>query len=218
MADFAERRTIMVDTQVRPSDVTKFPIIEAMLSVPRENFVPLDRRETAYAGEHVELGEGRVVLDPRTLAKIIDAADIGPTDTVLDIGPGFGYSSALAARMAEAVIALESTAERVSDAEQALAEVSADNVAVVEGALAEGAAKHGPYDVILIQGAVQRVPDALTDQLKDGGRIVALFEDGGSLGAVRVGLNDDGRMSWRFAFNAAAPVLPGFEAERAFAL
>ena len=179
----------MVDTQVRPSDVTKFPIIEAMLTVQRENFVPTDRREAAYAGEHVSLGAGRVVLDPRTLAKMLDAADIGPDEMVLDIGSGLGYSAAVAARMAEAVIALEEDAALATEAERALSEAAADNVAVIEGPLSEGASKHGPYDVILIQGAVETVPVALLDQLKDGGRIVAIFDEGASLGAVRVGLH-----------------------------
>lgn len=217
MSDFANRRETMVDTQVRPSDVTKFPIIDAMLSVPRELFVPADKREAAYVGEHVSLGGTRVVLDPRTLAKMLESADIQPDELVLDIGAGLGYSSALAARMAEAVIALEDDADRVADAERALAEAGSDNVAVVEGVLAEGAAKHGPYDVILVQGAVQHMPEEVIGQLKDGGRIVAIFQEG-ALGSVRVGYFIDGAVSWRFAFNAGAPILPGFEAERAFVL
>lgn len=217
MADFARRRTTMVDTQVRPSDVTKFPIIEAMLRIPRELFVPSEKREAAYVGENVDLGGGRVVLDPRTLAKMLEAVDIQPDEMVLDIGAGYGYSSALAAHLAEAVVALEEVPEMAEEAERALAEAGADNAAVVTGTLAEGAAKHGPYDVILIQGAVQHLPDAITDQLKDGGRIVAIFQEG-ALGVVRVGYRIDGQMTWRFAFNAGAPVLPGFEANRAFTL
>lgn len=215
--DFASRRSTMVDTQVRPSDVTKFPIIDAMLTVPRELFVPADKRELAYVGEHVDLGEGRVVLDPRTLAKMLEAANIQNDETVLDVGAGLGYSSALAAQIADAVIALENDAARVADAEAVLSEAAIDNVAVVEGPLAEGAAKSGPYDVILIQGGVQQVPEALTAQLKDGGRIVAIFMDG-ALGSVRVGHAIDGAINWRFAFNGSAPLLPGFEAKRAFAL
>ena len=217
MADYTQRRTTMVDTQVRPSDVTKFNIIDAMLSVPRELFVPADRREAAYAGEHIDLGGGRVVLDPRTLAKMLDAVDIQSDEMVLDVGAGLGYSSAVAARTAEAVIALEENADLAGDAEQALAEASADNVAVVTGPLAEGAAKHGPYDVIMVQGAVQHMPESLTDQLKEGGRIIAIFTERG-LGAVKVGYRIDDDISWRFAFNAGAPVLPGFEASRAFVL
>lgn len=217
MSDFAIRRQIMVDTQVRPSDVTKFPIIDAMLSVPRELFVPADKREAAYVGEHVGLGGRRVVLDPRTLAKMLEVVDIQPDETVLDIGVGYGYSSALAARLSEAVIALEDDSDRVSESERALAEAGIDNVAVVEGVLAEGAEKHGPYDVILVQGAVQTIPEAIIDQLKESGRVVAIFQDG-ALGAVRVGYKIDGAVSWRFAFNAGAPVLEGFEAEQAFVL
>ena len=217
MTDFARRRTMMVDTQVRPSDVTKFPIIDAMLTVPREMFVPADRREMAYVGEHVSLGDGRVVLDPRTLAKMLEAANLQNEDMVLDIGSGLGYSAALAAHIADAVIALEETPERVADAEAALSEAGIDNVAVVDGPLSEGAAKSAPYDAILIQGAVERVPDTLIEQLKDGGRIVAIFMEG-ALGSVRVGHYIDGAVSWRFAFNASAPLLPGFEQEKAFAL
>ena len=217
MTDYTQRRTTMVDTQVRPSDVTKFTIIDAMLSVPREIFVPDDRREAAYAGEHIALGQGRVVLDPRTLAKMLDAVDIQNTEMVLDVGAGLGYSSAVAARMAEAVIALEEDPDLASEAERALSEASADNAAVVTGPLIEGAAKHGPYDVILVQGAVQHMPTALTDQLKDGGRIAAIFAEG-ALGVVRIGYRIDDTISWRFAFNAGAPVLPGFEKSRAFAL
>jgi len=207
----------MVDTQIRPSDVTKFPIIEAMLAVPRELFVPADRRDAAYIGENVPLGGSRVVLDPRTLAKMLEAADIQPDELVLDIGAGLGYSAAVAARLAEAVIGLEENPEFAAEAERALAETGADNVAVVEGTLANGAPRHGPYDVILVEGAVAHVPAALTDQLKDGGRIVAIFADG-ALGTVRLGYRIDEAISWRFAFNAGAPVLPGFEASREFVL
>lgn len=217
MADYAQRRTTMVDTQVRPSDVTKFPIIEAMLRIPREVFVPAARSEAAYVGENLDLGGGRVVLEPRTLAKMLDAVNIQRDELVLDIGTGYGYSTALAAHLAEAVVALEEVPQLAQEAERALAAVGADNAAVVEGPLARGAARHGPYDVILIEGAVQHLPEEITDQLKDGGRIAAIFQEG-ALGVVRIGYRIDGRMTWRFSFNAGAPVLPGFEANRAFML
>ena len=100
MTDFATRRTMMVDTQVRPSDVTKFTIIEAMLSVPREVYVPADKREAAYMGEHVPLGQGRVLMDPRTLATMLDALAIPPGETVLDLFCGLFYSTSVIARMA----------------------------------------------------------------------------------------------------------------------
>jgi protein-L-isoaspartate(D-aspartate) O-methyltransferase len=217
MTDFAQRRTTMVDTQVRPSDVTKFPIIDAMLKVAREDFVPADKRDAAYADTHIDLGGGRVVLDPRTMAKILEAVDIQPDEMVLDVGAGLGYSSALIGRLGEAVIAFDDDPDRVSAAGNLLAEAGIDNAAAVHGVLSEGAAKHGPYDVILIEGAVEHIPDELTAQLKDGGRIAAIFAEG-ALGSVRVGYMIDGVVSWRFAFNASAPVIPGFEARRAFTL
>ncbi len=217
MSEFARRRTIMVDTQVRPSDVTKFPIIDAMLTVPRECFVPSALQEAAYAGENLEVAPGRTLLDPRTFAKILEAVNIQPTDLVLDVGAGLGYSSAVAAHLAEAVIALDDNADLVSEAETALAAVGADNVAVVEGALTDGAAKHGPYDVILIQGGVEEVPEALIAQLKDGGRIAAIFEDG-RLGTVRVGLKSDSNVTWRYAFNGNAPLIAGFSKRAEFVL
>ncbi len=100
MLDNAANRTMMVDTQVRPSDVTKFPIIDAMLTVRREAFVPQSKRNVAYVGENIDIGVGRVVLEPRTFAKMLDALDIQRSDVVLDIGCGLGYSSAVLAHMA----------------------------------------------------------------------------------------------------------------------
>ena len=217
MADFAARRTTMVDTQVRPSDVTKFPIIDAMLAVPREAFVPDGMREAAYVGENLDLGSGRVLLEPRTLAKMLDALDIQPDELVLDIGCGLGYSSAVIARVSEAVVALEQDSDLAADAQRLLGENGADNVAVIEAALTQGAAKHGPYDVITIQGAVEELPGVLLDQLKDGGRIAAIFMEN-ALGICRIGYKFGDQMTWRFSFNASAPVLQGFERQRDFVL
>lgn len=217
MPDFALRRTQMVDNQIRPSDVTKYPIIGAMLDVPRERFVPEALREAAYVGENLAIAPGRALLEPRTLAKMLDALDIQPGEAVLDVGCGLGYSAAVIARLAEAVIALEEDAELAAGAEAALVEAGADNAVVVTGPLAAGAAKHGPYDVIVIEGAAEAVPEALIDQLKEGGRIGCLFLSG-ALGVCRIGHKHGGRVSWRYGFNAAAPVLPGFEASKEFAL
>ncbi|RLL71316.1 protein-L-isoaspartate O-methyltransferase family protein [Paenirhodobacter hankyongi] len=216
MQDFATRRTMMVDTQVRPNDVTKFPIIEAMLAVPREDFVPPARREAAYIGENVPLAPGRVLLEPRSFSKMLDALDIQPTDLVLDIGCGLGYSSAVIARMAEAVVALEE-GDMATLAEAALARAGADNAAVVAAPLISGADKHGPYDAILLEGGVEVVPAAILGQLKEGGRIAAIFMQG-ALGVARIGRKIDGEIAWRDIFNAAAPVIPGFVAEKEFVL
>ncbi|NPD15932.1 protein-L-isoaspartate O-methyltransferase [Xinfangfangia sp. D13-10-4-6] len=217
MSDFASLRMTMVDTQVRPSDVTKFPIIDAMLHVPRENYVPADKRDAAYIGAHVGLGADRVLLEPRTFAKMIEALEIGPGDLVLDVGAGLGYSSALLARLVQTVVALEEDPALATEAERILAADGVDNVVVVQGPLAAGAAKYAPYDAIVISGAIEELPEALTAQLKEGGRIVAVVMTG-ALGTVKHGLKTDGRIDWRFAFNAAAPVLPGFTKEKTFTL
>ena len=217
MTDYATRRTMMVDTQIRPSDVTKFPIISAMLSVPRENFVPRDKREAAYMGDNIDLGGNRTILDPRTFAKMLDALDIQPTDFVLDIGMGLGYSAAVLSQLGEAVVAVEDDQTRFAEASEALGDFGADNVIPHLGDLAEGAAEHGPYDVILIQGAVEHVPDTVLAQLKDGGKIACLFAEG-ALGTVKIGYKLDERMDWRASFNAGAPTLDGFQRHRAFTL
>jgi protein-L-isoaspartate(D-aspartate) O-methyltransferase len=216
VADFDTRRTMMVDTQVRPSDVTKFPIIEAMLHVPREMFVPHALREAAYVGENLDIG-GRVMLEPRTLAKLMDAMDIQKSDVVMDVGCGLGYSTAVLARLAEFVVAVEDDGARADAAQANLSDTGVDNAAVMTGPLAEGAAKSAPYDAILIEGAVEDVPAAIIDQLREGGRIGCIFAEG-AVGVARVGLKTDGRVSWRFVFNAGAPVLHGFARARAFAL
>lgn len=217
MSDYATRRLAMVDTQIRPSDVTKFPIIEAMLTVPREAFVPLDMREAAYMGKNLDLKDGRVLLEPRTLAKMLDALNIQRNELVLDVAAGLGYSSAVIARMAEAVIALEETEALADEAQSLLAEHNVDNVVVHAGELTKGAAEHGPYDVIIVQGGVEELPESLLAQLKDGGRIACVVMTG-ALGDVQLGQKTGGDVAWRSVFNAGAPVLPGFERARAFAL
>lgn len=217
MPDFAARRLMMVDNQVRPNDVTKYPVIEAMLTIPREEFVPDARRPVAYSGENLDIGAGRVLLEPRTLAKLVDALDIQLGDLVLDVGCGYGYSTAVIARMAEAVVGLEQDEEMAREAETRLARTGVDNAAVVQGSLAQGWAGQAPYDVILIGGGVEEVPDAIADQLKEGGRIATVFAEG-NLGVARLGIRLNGRINWRYAFNAHAPLLPGFGIARGFSL
>ena len=217
MTNFLTRRTTMVDTQIRPADVTKFPIIDAMLQVRREIFVPDHLNETAYADTILDLGHGRVILEPRTFAKMLDAVDIQGNELVLDIGCGLGYSSAVIGKFSEAVVSIEENEAMAAEAEANLAAEGCLNVAVVQGSLAQGAAQHAPFDVIVVQGAVEHMPAALIEQLAEGGRIVAVFSQKGQ-GAVRVGYKTDGQMSWRFACNAFAPILKGFVAERSFAL
>lgn len=217
MNEFATRRMMMVDTQVRPSDVTKFPIIEAMLHIPREAYVPSDKREAAYVGENITLANGRVVLDPRSFAKMLDALDLQPSDLVLDLGVAYGYSAAVTARMVDTVVAVEADADMATEAQRILSEQGVDNAVVISSALTDGNAKHAPYDVIMVQGGVEVIPESVLAQLKEGGRIGAIFMEG-ALGTARIGTKVDGRVTWRNAFHATAPLLTGFEKVKDFAL
>lgn len=216
MSEYAARRVMMVDNQVRPSDVTKYPVIGAMLAVPRERFVPEARQAAAYVGENIEIAPGRVLLEARTFAKLLDALNLTGTELVLDVGAGFGYSTAILARLAQMVIALEAP-PLAAEAEARLAAEGVDNAVVVTGELTAGAAAHAPYDVIVIEGGVEDLPEALLSQLKIGGQVAALFMRG-ALGVVRIGTKTTDGIQWRDTFNAAAPVIPGFAAKRVFAL
>ena len=211
------RRQIMVDTQIRPSDVTKFPIIDAFLSVPREKFVPDGKREAAYIGENFQIGQSRVILDPRTLAKLLEALDVQKDELVLDIGTGLGYSSAVISLIAEVVIAVEEDSSLASEAEEILSEIGADNVVVQVSKLKDGAPEHGPYDVIILQGGVEEIPSSILKQLKNGGRIGAIFIEEG-LGTAKIGFKLHDKINWRYSFNAAAPILTGFFKQKDFAL
>jgi len=217
MTDTTALRTMMVDTQVRPSDVTKFPIIEALLAIEREAFVPADKAPVAYMDEPITLIPGRVLADVRGFAKMLDALDLTRDELVLDLGCGLGYSAAVLARMVDAVVAVEEDSDMARDAEVTLGEKGIDNVAVLHAPLTEGAPKAGPYDVIVIEGGVETIPAAIEDQLKEGGRIAAVFVEG-ALGACKIGHKSNGRISWRMAFNTTMPILPGFALEKGFAL
>lgn len=215
MMDFEAARTAMVDCQVRPSDVTRYPIIAAMLHVPREQFVPMQYRTVAYAGEHIPLGAGRVLLDARSFSKMLEELAITASDLVLDIGCGFGYSTAVISRLAEAVVAVEEDPAMAAEASTLLAAQAVDNAVVTGAPLVAGDPAHGPYDVIVLEGGVETVPATIADQLKDGGRIAAIFM-AGTFGQMRLGLKSGNRIAWRTEFDATAPVLPGFEKGHGF--
>jgi protein-L-isoaspartate(D-aspartate) O-methyltransferase len=217
MTDFAELRRVMVDTQIRPSDVTKFTVIDAMLKVSRERFVPDARRATAYVEDMIELAPGRAIVEPRTLAKMLDVLNIQPDEMVLDLGCAQGYSTAVIAQMAQIVVGVEDLDGIPAEAQSALMESDVDNAIIHDGPLAEGAPEHGPYDVIVAQGGVEDLPAAILSQLKDGGRIACIMTQE-ALGSVMIGHKIGDRVTWRFAFNATAPVLPGFARTRIFSL
>lgn len=217
MTEFAQRRTMMVDTQVRPNDVTSYPVIEAMLNIPREAFVPAAMRDVAYVGENIAIGHGRELLAPRTIGLILETLELKNSDLVLDVGCGYGYAAACAARVAEAVVAIDDIPDFTTEAQQRLTDQGIFNVAVAQAHLTEGWPGQAPYDAVMIGGAIEVFPDGLADQLRDGGRVVAIFKEG-NLGIARIGRKIDGRINWRLAFNAFAPVLPDFSRVPGFAL
>lgn len=209
-ADFTQLRAKMVDGQLRTTDVTSASVLEAMGSVPRELFVGEARKALAYLDDDLEIAPQRYLMEPSPLAKLLQLADIQPGDSVLDVGSGTGYSAAVVSRLAAKVTALESDAALVDAAAPLLASVGAANVAFVKGTLSAGYAANGPYDVIVVEGAVGQMPQVLFDQLKEGGRLVVV-EGYGNAGIARLYLKANGVVSGRRAFNAAVKSLPGFE-------
>jgi protein-L-isoaspartate(D-aspartate) O-methyltransferase len=215
--DFTQRRIKMVDGQLRTTDVNDARVLDAFLAVPREEFVPRAKRELAYIDEDIEVspagrdaGMPRFLMEPSPFGRLVQLAEVRPTDFVLDIGCATGYSAAVLSRLASSVVALESDPELAQQATETLSRLGFDNVAVVEGPLNQGCPAEAPYDVILLGGAVDEIPETLFAQLRDGGRLVAVTGEG-LAGVAQVFLKSGEIVSGRRVFNAAVRRLPGFE-------
>ena len=212
MSGFTIARQKMVDGQVRPSDVTDIRIIDAMLAVPRDAFVPPLQRAMAYLDIDLDVSEGlsekRYLIKPVVTAKMLQAAEIRDTDNVLVVGCATGYSAAIVARLAAQVTATERDAALAGKAQDVLALVGHPNVTVRAAAAAEGDAANAPYDVIMLNGATEVTPVGLYRQLKDGGRLVGVFAMMQPQRAMVV-THSHGDFGTRALFDAAVPVLPG---------
>lgn len=205
----------MVATQVRTNKVTDTRIIAAMEAVARERFVPSSLEAVAYVDHDLEITPGRFLMSPMVFARLLQAAGIGGNDVVLDVGCGTGYSAAVISDIAGAVVALESDAGLADQASELLTEFQVDNVVVVSGDLSAGYPDQAPYDVIVLNGAVEALPEALTGQLANGGRLVGVILEGG-ISSASLYLMQGETLSRRVLFEAGAKLLPGFEAPPEF--
>lgn len=214
--DFELARRNMVDNQVRTNRVTDSLVISALRAIPRELFVPAGRKGIAYIDDDLEVAPGRFLMEPMILARLLQLAEIQRADTVLDVGCATGYSSAVLGKMASSVVALEQDAELVNWAAETLLGLGIDNAVVVEGKLSEGLADQGPYDVIFVNGAVDRVPEGLREQLADGGRLVAVVRGEKGVGHATLVTRNGGAFGHRTDFDANARTLPGFTRQPSF--
>jgi protein-L-isoaspartate(D-aspartate) O-methyltransferase len=210
MSDFVIARQKMVDGQVRTSDVTDQRIIDAMLAIPREIFVPADKTAMAYLDLDLEVGKNRFLLKPAVVAKLLQAADVGPTDSVLVVGCATGYTAALAAHLAGQVHATDPDPALVSRATRSFAKLGLASISLTVAPPADGDAAHAPYDVIVLEGSTEIAPENLYRQLKEGGRLVGVFASGNIKRATLVTHSHDDFGS-RILFDAFARNLPGLQ-------
>ena len=216
MTDFERARRSMIDSQIRPGGVIDLRVVAAMAEVPRELFVPEERRTFAYIDEDLFIGtdaEGakRYLMEPLTFARMLQLADIAPEDCVLDVGTTTGYSAAVLSKLAQSVIALERDAALAEKAGTTLEELDCVNVAVVTGPHEEGWRREAPYDAIVLNGRIEERPDVLLEQLADLGRLVCVFGRPHE-SRIRVYTRRDKAISFIDYHDASVPPLPGFAA------
>jgi protein-L-isoaspartate(D-aspartate) O-methyltransferase len=218
--DYQDARQKMVDNQIRTTDVTSHSVLRAFLTVERQDFVPASLKPLAYIDTDLQITSAdgsapRYLMEPSPLAKLLQLAEIKPDHVVLEIGCAEGYAAALLSLLAGSVVAVESDGTLAEAASARLSESGYDNVAVVTGDLEAGYASEAPYDIIFFNGAVETVPEAITEQLREGGRLVAAVGSGNSAQA-HVFAKDGGVVSGRPVFNLSIKPLPGFRKAEEF--
>lgn len=210
MIDYAAARLAMVESQLRTNKVTDEAVLAAFLAVPRERFVPPHLAGVAYIDEDIPLGRGRSMMEPMVLGRLLQLAAIAPGDGVLEIGAGTGYATAILARLGARVVAVESDRELIAVARARMQEMQIGNVTLLEGPLEQGYPAGAPYEVILIDGAVVAIPEAIARQLAEGGRLVTVVKPH-ALGHAVLMTRTEGILSQRRVFDAGTAKLPGFE-------
>jgi protein-L-isoaspartate(D-aspartate) O-methyltransferase len=212
MTDFALARRNMIEGQLRPNRVTSTPLLAVIADLPRERFLAAGLRSVAYADDDVPLGNGRYLMEPMILARLIQTLQPQPQDKALVVASGTGYGSALLARLVKSVVAVEADAALAGSAEQTIRALGIANLRPIVGKMEEGCAGEAPYDVILIEGAVQHIPPAIVAQLAEGGRLATVLAapSAGVLGVAHLMVKEGGVASGRPIFDAGTPALPGF--------
>ena len=215
--DYSAARHNMVENQIRVNRVTNQGIINAFGKIPRELFVPDNLATLAYVDEKLMITEGRYLLQPMVLARLLQSAKIRPDDVVLEIGCGTGYSTAILASIANTVVAIEEDETLAKRATNNMVELGVDNAAIMTSPLAEGYKKQHPYNAIVLSGSVAKVPESILAQLIDGGRLVTVVNKHDSLGKGVLMTKFGGSISTEEIFDAWTPILPGFELPPSFA-
>ena len=216
-SSFATARKTMVDCQLRPSKVTDQFILDAFMTIPREDFVGKQQRALAYVDEDLPLSGGRCLMEPMVLARLLQALKIRPDDSVLIVGAGRGYGTAVSAKLAGSVIAIETRANLVDKAQAVLVSIGIDNAAIVKSRLVDGYPEEGPYDRILIEGGVETVPDSLLKQLTPKGRLAAIYrKPGHPVGVASVWTRSGKEFTRTPLFDARVPNLDEFNAKVEF--
>ena len=218
MLNYVQARKHMVESQIQTAGVVDSRILEAFLAMPREKFVPESLRDVAYVDKNLALGEGRFLLEPSVLARMMQAANVNPKDIVLNIGDMAGFSSAMLSRLVSMVVTVETRAGVLDAARQSWGECSDCNIAVISGDLTEGCPEHAPYDLIFMCGSVVDVPDIFLAQLSLHGRLITILRPPGApVGtAVIVERVGEGKYATRKLFDATTPYICGFEPKTEF--
>lgn len=213
--DFARARDIMVESQVRTNDVTDLRILGAMRTLPRERFAPANRRGLAYGDMELEVAPGRTLLRPRDLAKLIQALAPQAHERALEIAGATAYGAAVLGACCKEVVSLDPDPNLSFAARAALEASNVANVKTVSTSALDGWRDDAPYDVILLNGATEVVPDAWLEQLTQGGRLAVIVREGAA-GSARIYTKGAGASAFRVAFDAFPPVAPGLEKPRTF--
>ena len=217
MNTYKALRKTMVDTQVRPSGVSRIDVIDAIGEIPRELFVPDHLKKLSYVEGNINLGANGFIIEPRILAKLLENLAVNKRESVLVLGSGCGYVAAVIGKLSELVVGVEDNKYCVESSDKAIISAGVDNFIIMHGELCVGAPRHGPYDVIVVPGGVQKIPEIILEQVKESGRVGAFFNEG-SLTQAKIGVKVNGSISWRTYFDCDVPLIKEFELTNVFSL